>query len=82
MKKLLLFIFVTLVYLAHQDFWNWKKSAPLVLGFVPIGLAYHAGFAVLCAIMMAILVKFAWPGHLEAEEKLTPGPGHNSSEKR
>jgi hypothetical protein len=28
-------------------------------------LAYHAAYAVLCALMMAILVKWAWPKHLE-----------------
>lgn len=67
MKKFLLFLLIALVYLAHQDLWNWKESDPLVFGFLPVGLAYHAGFAVLCAVMMAVLVKFAWPKQLEAE---------------
>jgi hypothetical protein len=72
MKKFLIFVFITLVYVAHQDFWNWKASDPLVFGFLPIGLAYHAGFSMLCAIMMAVLVKTAWPKHLETEEASTP----------
>ena len=29
------------------------------------GLAYHAAYSVLAAITMAVLVKFAWPKHLE-----------------
>jgi hypothetical protein len=68
MKKCLLFLLILLVYLVHQDLWNWKKSDPLVFGFLPIGLAYHAGFSIVAAILMAVLVKFAWPAHLESED--------------
>ena len=55
MKKFLLFLMVVLVYIVHQDNWNWK-SADLIFGFLPVGMAYHAGYSVLAAIMMAILV--------------------------
>ena len=65
LKTLLLTLLVLAVYILHQDFWNWKKTEPLVLGFLPIGLAYHAAYSVLAAITMAVLVKFAWPKHLE-----------------
>jgi hypothetical protein len=64
-RTLILTLLVALVYLLHQDFWNWKKAEPLVFGFLPIGLAYHAGYSILASILMAILVKFAWPSHLE-----------------
>ncbi len=56
------------VYVLHQDFWNWKQSEPLIFGFLPIGLAYHAGYSILASILMALLVKFAWPSHLESAE--------------
>ncbi len=65
LKPLLLTVLVLLVYLLHQDFWNWKKAEPLVFGFLPIGLAYQVGYSILAAILMAVLVKFAWPKHLE-----------------
>jgi uncharacterized oligopeptide transporter (OPT) family protein len=68
MKKLLLLVFVIAVYVLHQDVWNFKKAEPLLFGVLPIGLAYHAAYSILCAIMMAILVKTAWPKHLEIEE--------------
>src|SRR5216683_7088786 len=64
-RRLLLILLVVAVYVLHQDFWNWKKPEPLIFGFLPIGLAYHAGYSVLAAITMAVLVKFAWPSHLE-----------------
>lgn len=63
--KLLLTVFVLVVFVLHQDSWNWTKAEPLVFGFLPVGLAYHAGYSVLAAIAMAVLVKFAWPKHLE-----------------
>jgi hypothetical protein len=65
LRTFLLTLLVLIVYVLHQDFWNWNKAEPLVLGFLPIGLAYHAGYSILAAITMAILVKFAWPKHLE-----------------
>lgn len=65
MKKLLLALLIAAVYVLHQDFWNWRASHPLIFGFLPIGLAYHAGYSILAATMMAILVKAAWPKHLE-----------------
>lgn len=67
-KALFLAALIFAVYLLHQDFWNWKKTEPLVLGFLPIGLAYHVGYSILAAILMAVLVKLAWPKHLEEEQ--------------
>jgi len=64
-KPLLLTLLIFAVYLLHQDFWNWRKVEPLVFGFLPIGLAYQAGYSVLAAILMAVLVRAAWPKHLE-----------------
>ena len=75
LRIILLTLLVIAVYVLHQDFWNWKKAGPLVFGFLPIGLAYHVAYSILAAIMMAILVKFAWPGHLESYD--TPVSSEN-----
>lgn len=64
-KAFLLTVLIIAIYILHQDFWNWKKSDPLIFGFLPIGLAYHAGYSILAACLMALLVKFVWPKHLE-----------------
>ncbi|MGD0814324.1 MAG: DUF3311 domain-containing protein [Verrucomicrobiota bacterium] len=74
MKKLLLFLLVALVYAAHQDVWNWRQPGPMVFGFLPIGLAYHAGYSIAAAVMMAILVKFDWPKGLEERETSSSRP--------
>jgi hypothetical protein len=68
MKKLLLLLLILAVYVTHQDLWNWGKADPLVFGFLPIGLAYHAAYSILAAAMMAVLVAFAWPKHLEEQD--------------
>src|ERR1051325_5115981 len=65
--KWLLTLMVLIVYVLHQDFWLWGDRT-LVLGFLPVGLAYHAFYSILAAIMMAVLVRFAWPAHLEEAE--------------
>ena len=74
LKSFLLTLLVVAVYVLHQDTWNWKKVEPLVFGFLPIGLAYQAAYSILASITMAILVRFAWPKHLEQAE-----PEHGDS---
>jgi len=72
MKKWLLSLLVLVVYLLHQDCWNWKRMEPLVFGFLPIGLAYHAGYSVLATLLMWVLVRFAWPDELDGREHEDP----------
>lgn len=67
MKPLLLIIAVVGLYALHQDFWFWRTAHPLVFGFMPIGLFYQACYSVAASLLMWLLVKFAWPGHLEEE---------------
>jgi len=67
MKRVLLVVATVVLYLLHQDFWYWRMAHPLVFGFVPIGLFYQACFSVAAALLMWLLVKFAWPAHLEEE---------------
>jgi hypothetical protein len=73
MKRTLLVLAVLLLYVLHQDFWNWRTPYPLVFGFVPIGLFYQGVFAVAASLLLWLLVTFAWPSHLEEEvERLSP----------
>lgn len=58
---------VIVVLALHHDIWLWK-SRDLVFGFLPAGLAYHAGFSLVAMLVMALLVKFLWPSHLEIDE--------------
>ncbi len=74
MKKALLACLVVVLYVLHQDYWNWRTSDPVVLGIFPIGLFYHMVYTLVVSLVMWLLVKLAWPGHLEVEA------GESSSE--
>jgi Protein of unknown function (DUF3311) len=65
MKRTLLVLVVSAVYLAHQDFWNWTRVEPLLFGFLPVGLWYHAAYSLLASALMWVLATFAWPKSLE-----------------
>ncbi|MCW8132476.1 MAG: DUF3311 domain-containing protein [Planctomycetota bacterium] len=69
--KWLLFALIVAMVAIHQDFWWWKDSR-LVLGILPVGLAYHVFYALLCSAMMWLLVKTAWPKELD--ELAPPAP--------
>ena len=66
MKRILLVVAVAALYILHQDIWFWRSSY-LVFGFIPIGLFYNACFSAAAALLMWLLVTFAWPSHLEHE---------------
>jgi hypothetical protein len=72
MNRIVLILLVSAVYFLHQDFWNWTQVEPLLFGFLPIGLWYHAAYSLLASALMWLLVKFAWPKSLEEIEKKLP----------
>ena len=63
----LLYVALFVLYLLHNDLWFWDDPQ-LLLG-LPIGLLYHIGFCLAAALMMALLVNYAWPCHLRDEEE-------------
>lgn len=58
---------IAALYLLHQDTWFWRDARPLVFGFLPVGLAYHASYCVAAACLMWALTRFAWPSHLDGD---------------
>lgn len=56
---------VAVLYLMHQDLWFWRTARPLVFGFLPVGMFYHAAYTVLIAAVLAVLARRYWPAHLE-----------------
>ncbi len=65
MKRLILIIAAAALYILHQDLWFWRTAEPVVLGFLPIGMAYHALYTIAVSVLMWGFVTWAWPGHLE-----------------
>lgn len=55
------------LYILHQDLWLWRSARPLLFGFLPAGLAYHAAYCLACTLLLWRLTARAWPQHLEDE---------------
>lgn len=68
------------LYVLHQDIWFWRDAHPLVFGFLPIGLFYHAAFTLACSALLWLMVKLAWPAHLDAP-RVERGDGTPATEK-
>jgi hypothetical protein len=68
-RALALTVAILLLYGLHQDVWFWRTARPLVFGFLPIGLAYHAVYCIASALLMWTLTKVAWPHHLDDASK-------------
>jgi hypothetical protein len=58
-------VMVAVLAVLHQDVWNWDSKA-LVLGFMPIGLAYHALYSVAAALVWMTALRWVWPSGVEA----------------
>jgi hypothetical protein len=80
LARILLTVAVVALYALHQDVWNWRTAHPLVFGFLPIGLAYHAAFCLAAAALMGLLTRFAWPVLSERSE--SQGPAHLEDSRR
>ncbi len=63
-NRRLVWLAVGLLFVLHHDFWWWGTTT-LILGFLPIGLAYHLLFSVAAGCVWFAMVKFAWPSHVE-----------------
>jgi hypothetical protein len=74
--RIVLPVMVIIVYLLHQDIWFWSTPYPLVFGFMPIGLFYHVCYTLLASLLMLLLLKRAWPTHLE----LTASPPYSTED--
>ena len=67
------------LYLLHNDLWLWNDPR-LVLG-LPVGLLYHVAFCVAASVVLALLVLYAWPDHLDVPDDVPDagrgrGAGH------
>ena len=64
MKPIHVWILFAVLFVLHHDFWWWNDRG-LVLGFMPVGLAWHVLFSIAAAGLWLLALKFAWPQHIE-----------------
>jgi hypothetical protein len=80
LKRRLIWGLVVLLAVLHYDFWAWN-DASLVFGFMPMGLFYQAMISVAAAVCWLLMVKYAWPTHVEEWADATDdGPGRRGRE--
>ena len=65
MKKKAVYLALLVLAVLHQDFWFWDDST-LLFGFLPVGLAYHAVYSLVAALLWYLALVFAWPSDAEA----------------
>jgi uncharacterized membrane protein len=58
----LLLAALLLLFVLHNDFWQWDDATPL--WGLPVGLTYHIVYCIVAALVMWLLVRFAWPEEL------------------
>jgi len=69
--RVVVVVLLVTIALLHQDFWWWDDDT-LVFGFMPIGLAWHAGISLAAAGIGVVAVTWCWPRRLEvADEPLS-----------
>ena len=56
---------LALLYLLHQDFWFWREARPMVFGFLPIGLFYHAAYTIASSGALWLFVRSTSPANDE-----------------
>ncbi|MDP6039186.1 MAG: DUF3311 domain-containing protein [Candidatus Latescibacteria bacterium] len=58
--------FLLILLLLFLNFWMWDNDA-LILG-LPVNLLYHIGMCFLATLAMWVIVRKAWPHHLDEED--------------
>lgn len=57
--KTLVWAAMALLILLHQDVWAWT-DADRLFG-LPVGISYHVGLCLAAVLVLAMLVRVAWP---------------------
>jgi len=73
MKATIFWIAFVALCVLHHDWWYWDDGA-LLFGFLPIGLAYHAGVSLAAAGLWAWAVLDVYAFVFEAEPEELTGP--------
>ena len=66
---------VIVLLIAHQDNWFWTDDTA-VFGFLPIGLAYHAGLSIAASFVWFLATRIAWPLD-DVDDDLLGEPAHH-----
>ena len=52
---------IGLLIVLHQDYWQWNKTEPMVLDFIPFNLAWQVGISLGAAAVWILAINTCWP---------------------
>ena len=61
----LLYAVLALFFVLRYDLWLWDDAR--TLGGLPAGLLFHVAYCLGAAVLLGLLVRYAWPAGLEKE---------------
>lgn len=70
--RIFVYSLIVLLAILHQDFWWRADDQTIVLGFLPVSLAYHMGISVVASILWGAACYSCWPR--DADEGDAPAP--------
>lgn len=65
MSRRLLYAALVALFVLHNDWWLWHERA--TVAGLPAGLAYHLAYTAVATVVLVLLVRHAWPAHLEVD---------------
>lgn len=78
--RMLIYGLIVLLAVLHQDFWWRSDHRWLVLGFLPITLAYHIGISIAACVLWGLACRYCWPRDVDVPDSdaWTPPPAGRS----
>jgi hypothetical protein len=67
--RYLVFGLLFVLALLHQDFWWRADHKTLVMGFLPVSLAYHIGVSIVACILWGLACRYCWPTGAEVADE-------------
>lgn len=67
MRRLIYLLLVGLA-IVHQDFWWRADDKTLVLGFLPVSLAFHVGVSVAACVLWGMACRWCWPTDVDVPD--------------
>ncbi len=76
LAKTAVYLGIAALSILHHDPWFWDDPT-LLLGFLPVGMAYHMAYTLAAAALWYLASQYAWPRELVrfAESGGDPGGG-------
>jgi hypothetical protein len=76
--RILIFGLIVLLGVLHQDFWWRGDHQTLLLGVLPVSLAYHMGISIAACALWGLACRYCWPRNVDVPDEdawVPPGGG-------